>query len=47
MSELPQEVVFDPENPPTALPPLPPGFTWDLKITAAAEVIQAADLKEE
>lgn len=44
---LPMDVPFDPENPPDALPDLPPGFVWGLKVTAEAEVIKAADLKEE
>lgn len=47
MSELPQDIVLDPENPPAALPPLPDGFTWGLKVTAEAEVIPASQSKEE
>lgn len=47
MDELPQDVEFDPENPPDTLPQLPPGFVWGLKVTAEAEVVKAADLKEE
>lgn len=40
--ELPEDVAFDPKNPPSALPPLPDGFTWGLKVTAEAEVIKAS-----
>lgn len=42
MSELPNDVAFDPSNPPAALPPLPEGFVWGLKVTAEAEVIKAS-----
>lgn len=41
MSDLPPDVAFDPSNPPGALPPLPEGFTWGLKVTAEAEVVKA------
>lgn len=44
---LPADVPFDPNSPPGELPELPPGFVWGLKVTAEAEVIKAADLKEE
>lgn len=46
MSALPEDVAFDPGNPPDALPPLPEGFTWGLTVTAEAEVIKAADIEE-
>jgi hypothetical protein len=46
VSELPQDIKFDPANPPEALPPLPDGFTWGLKVTAEAEVIPASQNKE-
>ena len=47
MNELPQDIVFDPDNPPAGLPPLPEGFVWGLKVTAEAEVIPASQVKEE
>lgn len=43
---LPPDIPFDPSNPPGELPPLPDGFVWGLKVTAEAEVIKAADIKE-
>jgi hypothetical protein len=36
---LPADIVFDPANPPDELLSLPPGYTWELKITAEAEVV--------
>lgn len=39
--ELPSDVQIDPDNLPDALPDLPPGYVWGLKITAEAEVIKA------
>lgn len=47
MTDLPSDVEFDPENPPAGLPPLPDGFVWGLKVTASAEVVKAADIKED
>lgn len=43
---LPTDIQFDPANPPDELPPLPDGFVWGLKVTAEAEVVKAADIKE-
>jgi len=47
LMDLPADVPFDVEHPPDTLPPLPPGYTWGLKITAEAEVIPAEPQKEE
>ena len=44
---LPPDIPFDPSDPPVELPPLPDGFVWGLKVTAGAEVIKAADIKED
>lgn len=40
--ELPDDIVFDPKDPPGVLPPLPDGFTWGMKVTAEAEVVKAS-----
>ena len=39
--DLPDDVILDPDKPlgPSQLPELPPGYKWDLKITASADVI--------
>lgn len=44
--DLPADITFDPKNPPAELPELPDGFVWGIAITAEAEVIKAADVKE-
>lgn len=35
------DIPFDPDHPPDALPELPPGWTWGLRVTAEAEVVKA------
>lgn len=42
-SKLPEDIVFDPANPPDPddLPALPDGMTWAIKIEAAADVLHA------
>ncbi|SEF34394.1 hypothetical protein SAMN05421837_107365 [Amycolatopsis pretoriensis] len=45
--DLPPDIPIDPDAPPGALPDLPPGYVWGLKITAEAEVIKAADAEQE
>jgi hypothetical protein len=44
--DLPPDIVFDPANPPAELPDLPDGYVWGIAITAEAEVVKAADVKE-
>jgi hypothetical protein len=37
--KLPADVPFDPDDPQDALPDLPEGFVWGLKVTATADVV--------
>lgn len=44
--DLPADIPFDPADLPAELPELPDGYVWGIAITAEAEVIKAADVKE-
>lgn len=43
MTDLPDDIAFDPDNPPDmdGLPELPDGYIWAVKITASADVVHA------
>lgn len=47
-TDLPDDIDFDPANPPTEseLPALPEGYVWAVKITAEAEVIHPDGTKD-
>lgn len=42
---LPADIPLD--QVPDELPELPEGYVWGIKVTAEAEVIKAADVKED
>jgi hypothetical protein len=44
--DLPDPITFDPAHPPESLPDLPPGFRWEITITADAEVIHPDGTKD-
>jgi len=44
--DIPEDVPFTLESPPTGLPDLPPGYVWGLKIIAEAEVVKASAEQE-
>jgi hypothetical protein len=46
VSDLPDDIPYDPDNPPSDLPDLPPGYVWGVKVTAEAEVVKATEQEE-
>jgi hypothetical protein len=45
VSDVPQPVPYDPANPDAELPELPPGWRYEITVTAEADVIHADGTK--